>query len=123
VRVRAVLKRELGCGRVTWPGIPANVRECARAGPRWVAGKAELTGGSHVTTRESGRAAKRFSKLTRRAHEAEREKGARARATGTDRAAPLGRGRGVGACGEKLPLTGGAHLLGSAGARGPAELD
>jgi hypothetical protein len=68
-----MLKRELGRGRATWPGIPANVRECTRAGPRWVAGKAELTGGSHGVARENRHAAKRFSGLTRRACEAERE--------------------------------------------------
>jgi hypothetical protein len=93
--VRVVLERELGCGRATWPGIPASVRECARAGPRRVAGKAKLTGRSQGAARESGGAAKRFSELTRWAREAEREKGARA--TGADRAAPLGRGRGGGA--------------------------
>jgi hypothetical protein len=41
---RRCSKGSWGRGRATWPGIPANVRECARAGPRWVAGKAELTG-------------------------------------------------------------------------------
>jgi hypothetical protein len=91
--VRAVLKRELGAWADDVAGDPG---ECARAGPRQVAGKAELTGGSHDAARESGRAAKRFSELTRRAREAEREKGTWARATGADRAAPLGRGRGGG---------------------------
>ena len=111
-------KRSWGRGRATWPGIPASVRDCARAGPRRVAGKAELTGGSHGAARENGHATKRFSELTRRAREAERQKGARARATGADRGAPQGRGRGGGgARGEKLPLTGGAHLSGGAGAR------
>jgi hypothetical protein len=33
VQVRALLKRELGGGRATWPGILGSVRECARAGP------------------------------------------------------------------------------------------
>jgi hypothetical protein len=32
------------------------VREGARAGPRWDAGKAELTGGSHGAARGNGRA-------------------------------------------------------------------
>jgi hypothetical protein len=77
--VRAVLKRELGAWADDVAGDPG---ECARAGPRQVAGKAELTGGSHDAARESGRAAKRFSELTRRAREAEREKGAWARAVG-----------------------------------------
>jgi hypothetical protein len=56
--------------------------------------------GSHGAARESGRTAKRFSELTRRAREAEREKGARARATGADRATPLGRVRGGGRAGR-----------------------
>jgi hypothetical protein len=72
------------------------MRECARAGPWQVARKAERTGGSHDTAREDGRAAKRFSELTTRACEAEREKGVRVRATGADRVAPLGKGRGGG---------------------------
>jgi hypothetical protein len=51
---------------------------------------------------ESGRAVKRFSVLTGRAREAQREKGARARVIGADRMAPLGRGRGGGSArGEK----------------------
>jgi hypothetical protein len=51
------------------------------------------------------------STLTRRAREVDRERGAWARATGADRAAPLGRGRrGGSARGEKPPLTGGTHL-------------
>jgi hypothetical protein len=41
----------------------------------------------------------------------------RARATGADTLAPLGRGRGRGSkWGRKPPLTGGAHLSGGAGA-------
>jgi hypothetical protein len=52
--------------------------------------------GSHGAARENVRAVKQFSELTRRAREAEREKGARARATGADRAAPLGRAKGGG---------------------------
>jgi hypothetical protein len=49
-----VLKREMGRGRATWPGIPTSVRECARAGPRWVAGKAELTGGPTTQREKTG---------------------------------------------------------------------
>jgi hypothetical protein len=41
-------------GRVTWPGISTCVRECARAGSRRVAGKAELTKGSHGAARGNG---------------------------------------------------------------------
>jgi hypothetical protein len=37
-------KGSWGRGRATWSGIWTSVRECARAGPRRVAGKAELTG-------------------------------------------------------------------------------
>ena len=40
-----------------------------------------------------GARGKRFGVLMRCAREAERERSARARLTGTDRAAPLGRGR------------------------------
>jgi hypothetical protein len=51
--VRAVLKKELGVrGRATWPGISV----CVRAGPWRVAGKAELTRGSHDAARGNGRA-------------------------------------------------------------------
>jgi hypothetical protein len=108
-------QRELGVrGQATWLGISA----CVRAGPRRFAGKAELTGRPHSAERGSGRAEKRFIVLTGWAREAEREKGARARATGADRPAPRCRGRGEGSVrGEKPPLTGGTHVSGSAGAR------
>jgi hypothetical protein len=50
--VRVVLKKELGA----WAGDVAedssDMRECARAGPRWGEGKAELTGGAQGTARE-----------------------------------------------------------------------
>jgi hypothetical protein len=42
-------------GRATWSGISTYVRECARAGPRWGAGKAELTGWSRSAVRERER--------------------------------------------------------------------
>jgi hypothetical protein len=45
-------KEDGGRGRATWPRIPGNVRGCARAGPQWGAGKAELTRGCHGTARE-----------------------------------------------------------------------
>ena len=48
-------------------------------GPRRFAGKAELTGRSHDTTRESGRVGKWLIALTRRSCEAEIERGARGR--------------------------------------------
>jgi hypothetical protein len=94
--VRAVLKRELGCmggrrGR-------GSRRACMRAaGPRRVAGKAELTGRSHgAASGRAGARGKRLGALMKQACEAERERGAWARETGADRAAPLGRGRGEG---------------------------
>jgi hypothetical protein len=94
VRVRAVLKRELGAwaGNVAGdPGERARLRAC------W------STAGSGEGGADRG------------SHGAEREEGG---TTGADRVAPLGRGRGGGgARGEKLPLTGGAHLSGSANAR------
>jgi hypothetical protein len=119
---------ECGCGRCSkgswgaWVGDVAEhpgERACVRStGPWQVAGMAELTGGSHDTARGRGRAGKQFGALTRRAREAEWGRGAQARESGADRAAPLGRGRG-GARGEGggLPLTDGAHLSGDAGAR------
>jgi hypothetical protein len=67
--VRAVLKRELGCvGGLRGQG---SRRACVRAGPRWVAGKVELTGGP--TAQREGE----VGALTRRAREAERERDAR----------------------------------------------
>jgi hypothetical protein len=41
-------------GQVTWAGISA----CVRAGPRWFAGKAELTGRPHGAARGSRRVGK-----------------------------------------------------------------
>jgi hypothetical protein len=59
-------------------------RECARAGPWLGAGKAELTGWSRGAARESGRAGETAQRLAKRAHEEERERSARAKATGAD---------------------------------------
>jgi hypothetical protein len=52
MRVRALLKRELGCmgGQ---RGLGSR-RACARAGPRRGVGKVELTGGSHGAARGNG---------------------------------------------------------------------
>jgi hypothetical protein len=50
-------------------------------------------GGPTVQRKRMGARGKRFGMLTRCAREAERERSARARLTGTDRATPLGRGR------------------------------
>jgi hypothetical protein len=80
-------------GRASWPGISAFVRECACAGPRRGMGKAELTGGPTAQREETGARGKRFSEMTRRAREAERERRVWARAIGADSTAPLGRGR------------------------------
>jgi hypothetical protein len=41
-------------GLVTWPGISACVRECARVCPWWGAGKAELTGGPMAYRERTG---------------------------------------------------------------------
>jgi hypothetical protein len=57
-------------GRAMWPGISVGVCECARAGPRWDVGKAELTGGPTAQREGTGARGKRFSALTRRACEA-----------------------------------------------------
>jgi hypothetical protein len=86
-------------GKATFLGISA----CVRAGPRRFVGEG---GADWAVPRrsegESGRAAKRFSVLIGRACEADRKKGVRARASGADRTAPLGRGRGGGSArGEK----------------------
>jgi hypothetical protein len=113
VRARAVLKKGLGCGRATWPRIPAT---CANehAGPRRGAGKAELTGGvPRRSERERERACEGNCLMSSEAGPRGREGrgGARAKATGGDILAPLGREReGVSARGRKPPLTGGAHL-------------
>jgi hypothetical protein len=78
-------------GWATWPGISVCVRECWCTAGR---GEGGADRGSHSAARGNGHAGKRFSALTRWAREAERERSARARETGADRAAPLGRGRG-----------------------------
>jgi hypothetical protein len=84
-------------------------------------------GADRAVPRHSGReraCGERLGTLTRQVHEAARERGVQARATGADRAAPLGKGRGEGSVrGEKPRLTGGTHLSRGAGARpGWAEL-
>jgi hypothetical protein len=73
-------------------GVRARVRVCWSTAGR---GEGEADRGGPTTQREEmGARGKRFSELTRRAHEVERERSARARETGTDRVAPPGRGRG-----------------------------
>jgi hypothetical protein len=60
---------------------------------------------------------KQLSTLIRRARKAERERGAQARATGVDRAAPLGRERGGGGALRETAIDSGTHLSGAKGAR------
>jgi hypothetical protein len=125
---------ECGCGRCSkragthgqtmWPRFPAT---CASARARWStagAGKAELTAQAHGTEREDGRAGVTTRRLAKRARKAEREEGHAGEETGADSLAPLGRERvREGARGRGLPLSGGTHLSGGAGARpGWAEL-
>jgi hypothetical protein len=88
------------------------------------AGRAELTGEAHDAEREDRRAGATARRLARRARKAEREEGRAGEETVADSLAPLGRERvREGARGRELPLTGGTHLSGSAGARpGWAEL-
>jgi hypothetical protein len=69
-------------GQAMRPGISA----CVRAGPRWFAGKAELTGRSHRSARRSSEQA---TGLTSRAHGTVRD-GARAEEIDVDKSSPLG---------------------------------
>jgi hypothetical protein len=100
-------------GQATWSGISA----CVHAGPRRLAGKAELTGWSHGAVRESGCAGKWLSALMRRAHEAKTERGRAGKGDWRRHTGPTGQREGERAGGKKPPLTGGVHLLHSAGAR------
>jgi hypothetical protein len=61
-----------------------------RAGPRRSTGKAELTGLSHGAARGNEHAEGAAHCVDETGREAERKRGARARATGADRTAPLG---------------------------------
>jgi hypothetical protein len=121
VRARAVLKKELGAWAGDMVEDSGDVRECARAGPQRGTGKAELTGGAHGAERERastwGATTRRLAKWAR---ETEREEGRAGEGNRHDSLAPLGREREserVSVRGKKLPLTGGAHLCGGAGAR------
>jgi hypothetical protein len=60
---------------------------------------------------------KQLGAVMRRAREVERERGTQARATGVDRAAPLGRGRGGGGALKETAADSGTHLSGAKGAR------
>jgi hypothetical protein len=118
VWAREVLKKGLGA----WAGDVAedsgNVHECAcwstagrgeggtdRGGPQRSEGESERTV-QRLGVWQSGPAKQRW------------KRGARAKGTGTDSLAPLGRERErVSARGQKPLLTGGAHLSGGAGVR------
>jgi hypothetical protein len=100
-------------GQATWSGISA----CVRAGPRRLAGKAELSGQSHGAVRESGCAGKWLIALMRRAHEAKTERGRAGKGGRRRHTGPTGQREGERAGGKKLSLTGGVHLLRSAGMR------
>jgi hypothetical protein len=94
-----------------------DVRECARWSTAG-AGRAELIGEAHGAEREDGRVGATARCLAEQAREAE-GRGARGRGNRRRQPGATGqRGReGGSARGQKLPLTGGAHLSGGAGAR------
>jgi hypothetical protein len=71
------------------PGISVCVRACWSTVGR---GEGGAEGGPLMQREGVGALGKWLGTLTRRAREAERERGTLARATGTDRAVPLGRG-------------------------------
>jgi hypothetical protein len=98
---------------------PGDVRECACAGPRRRAERAELTGLAHGEEREK-RDTRGNGSTIGDPGPRDRERGsARAKETGADRSPPLGsereresaHGRG------ELPLIGGVRLSGGVGAR------
>ena len=87
------IRRGLGA----WAGVvaekPGDVRECACAGPRRCAERAELTGLAHDAEREKGMRGGNGSALANWAHKTKREierESERAKETGADRLAPLG---------------------------------
>jgi hypothetical protein len=108
VRVRAVLKRDLGCmGRRRGWGSRCG---CVLVhGGSW--GRQSWQGGPTAQLGKTGVWRKRFIALMKWARKAETEEGrAGEQATGADNPAPLGRGRARKARGErKPPLTGGAN--------------
>jgi hypothetical protein len=105
-------------GQTTWPRFLAT---CASARVRWSTtgtGKAELTAQAHGAEREDGRAGLTARGLAKQARKAEREEGHVGVETGADSMAPLARERvREGVRGRGLPLIGGTHLSGDAGAR------
>jgi hypothetical protein len=112
------IRRGLGA----WAGVvaekPGDMCECACAGPRRRAERAELTGLAHDTEREKGTHESNGSALANQAHETEREGERAGEVTGADRAAPLGSERErKGAHEGEPPLTGGVRMSGGAGVR------
>jgi hypothetical protein len=111
-------------GRVSWPRIPvtcASVRALVHG--RHGEGRADR-GGPRRREREDRCAGATTRLLAKRARKAEREEGRAGEETGADSLAPLGRERvREGTRARELPLIGGTHLSGGAGARpGWAEL-
>jgi hypothetical protein len=87
------------------------------------AGRAELTGQAHDAEREKGTRGATTQQLANRARETEREGKRAGEETGADRSAPLSSERErEGAREGELPLTGGVHPSGGAGARARAWL-
>jgi hypothetical protein len=77
-----------------------------------------LIGQAHGAEREKGTHVATSQQLANRARETEREEGSAGEETSADRSAPLGSERErEGAREGELPLTGGVHLSGGAGAR------
>jgi hypothetical protein len=93
VRAWVMLKKGLG----VWAGDVAedsgDVRDCARAGPRRGARKAELTGEAHGAARERASARGNGSASGRAGPQSREGRGARAKGTDADSLAPLGRER------------------------------
>jgi hypothetical protein len=111
------LKRGWGVGRATWPRIPATCASaCSLVHGRRGEGGTDR-GGPRRREREKGRVGQRLVDWRTgpaRQRESERE----GEETGTDNLAPLGSERErEGARERKLPLIGGSHLSGGAGAR------
>ena len=73
-------------------------RRALGCGSKAVAGKIELTGLAHRVARETKRAGKRSTAMTRRARIAQRERAGKG--SGIDRSAPAGRGGGGRECAD-----------------------
>jgi hypothetical protein len=87
-------------GRATWPRTSVCVRKCARVGPRWGAGKAELTGRSHCAARGRG-CAEGMTRYTDEASPRGRDrKGRVSEGNRCRQPGPTGQREGERACGE-----------------------